>query len=77
MDALIKDESMDFATLKFGKVEKIPEIPPFFVGQKRFSPYESHFLSRLSESLATKHAGAYLDGWGTHYLAFPSFARYL
>jgi len=46
MDALIKDESMDFATLNFGKVEKIPEIPPFYIVQQRFLPCESHFWLR-------------------------------
>jgi hypothetical protein len=44
MDALIKDESMDFATLNFRKVEKNPEITPFFVSKRHFPPCERVFL---------------------------------
>lgn len=56
MDALIKDESMDFATLNFEKAEKIPEIPPIFMVNDVFSPCETGFLWENSRHLHTQIA---------------------
>jgi hypothetical protein len=44
MEALIKNESMDFATLKFQKVEKFPEISHFHNAILRFSPVREAFF---------------------------------
>jgi hypothetical protein len=47
MDALIKDESMDFATLNFGKVEKNPEITAFSCSSPPFFGCEAGFLREI------------------------------
>ncbi len=44
MDALIKDESRDFATLNFEKVVKNPEIPCFKTQNSHFPLCEGAFL---------------------------------